>query len=90
MDFMNYQTHRPDVIIRRKAQLQNDGLGKEQLFYHHGNRYSNNMISWYDEHYNKRERDENNKLPELRQWNSHKLAWVPEKTDHPIQGLFFH
>jgi len=68
--------------------LRNDGLGKELLFYHHGNRYSNNMISWYDEHYNKRERDEKNKLPELRHWDSHQLAWIPEKTDYPIQGMY--
>ena len=58
MDFKNWGGSRPDVVLRRKAQLQNDGLGKESLFYHHGNRYSNNMISWYDEQFNKRERDE--------------------------------
>ena len=45
------------------------------------------MISWYDEHYNKRERDEENKLPALRNWDSHTLSWRPEKTDHPIQGI---
>lgn len=86
IDFQNYGSSRPDVTIRRKAQLTSEGLGKEFLFYHHGNRYSNNMISWYDEHFNKRERDEANKLPELRKWDSHKLAWVPEKSDHPIEG----
>lgn len=85
-DFVNCDGHRPDVILRRKAELQNEGLGKEFLFYHHGNRYSNNMISWYDEHYNKRERDEKNKLPEMRHWDGHAMAWVPEKTDYPIQG----
>ncbi len=87
VDFRNFSTSKPDVNIRRKAQLQNDGMGKEFLFYHHGNRYSNNMISWYDEHYNMRERDEQNKLPELREWDSHRLAWLPEKSDHPIRGM---
>jgi len=86
IDYKDDGSSKPDVIIRRKALIRNDGLGKELLFYHHGNRYSNNMISWYDEHYNKRERDENNRLPELRHWDSKKLAWVPEKTDYPIQG----
>lgn len=85
-DYQKEGSWRPDVIIRRKAQLQNAGLGKEFLFYHHGNSYSNNMISWYDEHFNKRERDEQNKLPELRSWDSNRLSWVPEKTDFPIQG----
>ena len=87
IDFKNWHSSRPDVILRRKAQLQNEGLGKENLFYHHGNRYSNNMISWYDEQFNKREREGPNKLPELRQWDSHRLAWLPEKSDHPIQGM---
>ena len=85
-DFKDVGSSKPDVIQRRKAQIRSEGLGKELLFYHHGNRYSNNMISWYDEHYNKRERDENNKLPELRHWDSQRLSWVPEKTDYPIQG----
>lgn len=86
MDFKSWGGSRPDVVVRRKAQLQNDGLGKESLFYHHGNRYSNNMISWYDEQFNKRERDDANKLPDLRSWDSHRLAWLPEKSDYPIQG----
>lgn len=87
MDFRNFGNHRPDVIIRRKAQFNSGGVGKDFLFNHHGNKYSKNMISWYDEHYNKRERDEENKLPALRNWDSHTLSWRPEKTDHPIQGI---
>lgn len=84
IDFKAYGSHRPDVILRRKSRLRSEGLPKELLFTHHGNAYSNNMISWYDEHYNKRERQ--NKLPELRQWDSNELGWRPEKTDHPLQG----
>lgn len=86
IDFQNYGSFRPDVIIRRKAQLQSDGLGAERLFYHHGNKYSNNMISWYDEQYNKRQREEKDKLPETRHWDGNSLSWVPEKSDYPIQG----
>ena len=61
IDFQNYGSSRPDVIIRRKAQLTNDGLGKEFLFYHHGNRYSNNMISCMDNINKKKERVETEK-----------------------------
>lgn len=86
IDFVNYDGFRPDVLIRRKAQLQNDGLGTERLFSHHGKAYSNNMISWYDEQYNKREREGSNKLPDTRHWDGHSLSWVPEKSDFPIQG----
>ena len=45
------------------------------------------MISWYDEQFNKRPREEWDKLPDLRHWDSHQLAWVPEKSDHPMQGI---
>ena len=90
IDFQNCGSYRPDVIIRRKAQLQNDGLGQERLFYHHGKKYTNNMISWYDEQYNQRERTENDKLPDSRHWDSHTLSWVPEKSDYPMQGKDFH
>lgn len=72
------------MLIRRKALLRNDGLGPEHLFWHHGDRYTNNMLSWYDEHYNGRWRE--NTLPPSRQWNSHQLAWGPEKSDYPLQG----
>lgn len=84
VDFRNYGSHRPDVIIRRKALLRNDGLGPENLFWHHGTRYTNNMLSWYDEHYNGRWRE--NTLPPSRQWNGHQLAWAPEKSDYPLQA----
>ena len=44
------------------------------------------MISWYDEQFNKRDRDASDKLPDLRKWDGHKLAWAPEKSDYPVQG----
>ncbi|XP_046579967.1 uncharacterized protein C1orf158 homolog [Haliotis rubra] len=84
IDFRNFGSHRPDVVIRRSARLKNEGIGQQNLFYHHGNRYSNNMVSWYDEHYNGRWRE--NTLPDLRTWNSHELSWAPEKSDYPLQG----
>lgn len=84
-DFRNFTGHRPDVIVRRKASLLNtEGIGPENLFHHHGKAYSNNMVSWYDEFYNGRWRE--NTLPELRDWNGHQLAWAPEKSDFPLQG----
>ncbi|KAJ8320010.1 hypothetical protein KUTeg_002475 [Tegillarca granosa] len=85
IDFRNYGAQKPDVIVRRKALMQNNGVGPEYLFHHHGSRYSNNMISWYDEHYNGRWKE--NPVPyKPRQWNSHTLSWALEKSDHPLQG----
>jgi hypothetical protein len=88
VDFRNYEGHRPDVVVRRKALLRNDGLGTENLFWHHGKRYTNNMLSWYDEHYNGRWKE--NDFPPSRQWNSHQLAWGPERSDYPLQGIYIY
>ncbi|XP_033108747.1 uncharacterized protein C1orf158 homolog [Anneissia japonica] len=85
MDFKDYSCFRPDVMTRRSAMLQNEGLPNALIFNHHGNHYSNNMISLYDEHYNKKEREPMDRLPSLRHWDSHTLSWVPEKSDHPIE-----
>ncbi|XP_061189581.1 cilia- and flagella-associated protein 107-like [Saccostrea echinata] len=84
VDFRNYGTYKPDVIVRRKALMRNDGLGQEHIFHHHGDKYMQNKISWYDEQYNGRYKE--NTLPSLRDWNSHKLSWAPEKSDYPLQG----
>lgn len=64
------------------------GLSKDMIFGHHGKAYSNNMITMYDEYYNKRERPETQRFPESRAWNSKTMEWVPEKTDYPLQGVF--
>ena len=83
-DFRNFGTAAPDTILRRKGELRNHGLPPELVFHHHSNKYANNMVSWYDEDYNGRWREK--VLPKTRSWNSHLLAWVPEKNDNPIQG----
>lgn len=72
--------------MRRDARAKNAGLRPEHLFHHHGNKYAgaSTKISWYDEHYNGRY-----KKPILREWDSKKLAWVPERSDHPIFGIYF-
>lgn len=63
------------------------GLGKEFIFSHHQKAYEGNRISWYDQQFNKREITES-RLPPLRSWDRQKLAWAPEKSDYPIQGLY--
>ena len=62
------------------------GLDQTLLFAHHNKSLKNNLISWYDEQFNKRERSGGDQLPELRHWDGQKLAWEPEKTDHPVKG----
>jgi len=84
-DFKKYDSYIPDMKVRREASMRNDGLPKEYIFSHHGKSYSNNCISWYDALINKREVNEST-LPSLRTWDSKQTAWVPERTDHPLQG----
>lgn len=62
------------------------GLPQHLVFGHHGKAYSNNMITIYDEYYNRRPRPEGQKFPETRDWNSKTMRWSPEKIDYPLQG----
>jgi hypothetical protein len=88
-DYKKYRQWHGDVTVRRKAAIVNDGKPKEILF-HHGEakNHQDSMITQYDEFYNHRARDEdkNCKFPEVRKWDGSKLAWVPEKSDFPVQG----
>lgn len=43
------------------------------------------MISYYDQVYNKRELDH---IPSTRRWDLKRIAWLPEKSDVPIYGIF--
>ena len=61
-------------------------MSKEQIFGHHGKAYCNNLISLYDEYYNKRERPSTQAFPPTRSWDAKTMTWIPEKIDHPLQG----
>lgn len=84
IDFQHLSS-KPRRNTRRKAEMHNDGLDPKHLFSHHGHKYSNNMISWYDQHMNQRELVEGD-LPEKRTWDGKKMVWAPERTDFPLQG----
>ena len=62
-------------------------MSADHVFGHHGKAYSNNMITIYDEYYNRRERPGNQKFPDRRSWNSKTMLWAPEKIDYPLQGI---
>ena len=71
----------PEHDTRRRMALASEGLSKDQLFSHHGKRYMHNCISLYDQEFNHRRR---HTTP--RSWDWHRLAWLPEVSDHPVQG----
>ncbi|XP_043917665.1 uncharacterized protein C1orf158 homolog [Protopterus annectens] len=82
IDFVPYPNFKPDVIIRKSALKRGEGIPTQHLFSHHGLHSSNNLVSSYDENFNKRV---NRALPPLRTWDGKKLAWVPERSDYPLE-----
>ncbi|XP_051957813.1 cilia- and flagella-associated protein 107 [Xyrauchen texanus] len=83
LDYTPHMLHRPDAVVRRKALRRSEGIPPRQLLSHHGVPASQYLVSLYDESYG---RQASCTLPTLRSWHSDKLAWVPERSDHPIQG----
>jgi hypothetical protein len=79
-DYVNCNS-KPEADTRRRMVLMNEGLKKDILFTHHGKRYMNNSITLYDQEFNHRRR---HTTP--RSWDWHRLAWLPEISDHPIVG----
>uniref|UniRef100_A0A8C4S649 Cilia and flagella associated protein 107 n=1 Tax=Erpetoichthys calabaricus TaxID=27687 RepID=A0A8C4S649_ERPCA len=67
--------HPDGTVIRR------EGLPKEVLFGHHMTPASWYLVSTYDEFFNRRG---NPLLPARRYWDGNRLAWLPERSDHPI------
>lgn len=65
------------------------GLNNKLLFSHHKSDHTENLVSWYDQHYNKKERPVSDQLPEFRHWDGNRLAWEPEASDHPIRGWYW-
>ncbi|XP_076863821.1 cilia- and flagella-associated protein 107 isoform X2 [Brachyhypopomus gauderio] len=80
-DFRPQSEHKPDVIVRRTALRRSEGLPSKILLSHHDTPTSHYLLSLYDESYGRRVPAH---LPAHRTWHSDKLAWVPERSDHPI------
>ncbi|XP_062843259.1 cilia- and flagella-associated protein 107 [Trichomycterus rosablanca] len=83
LDFRPPTDHRPDVIVRRRALRGSEGLPARLLLSHHNTPTSHYLVSLYDESYGCRGASA---LPALRTWHSDKMAWVPERSDHPLHG----
>ncbi|XP_036415810.1 uncharacterized protein C1orf158 homolog [Colossoma macropomum] len=83
LDFRPHPEHKPDVIVRRHALRRSEGLPPRLLLFHHDTAKSHNLVSLYDESYG---RQRSSDLPALRTWHSDKMGWIPERSDHPIQG----
>ncbi|XP_063001435.1 cilia- and flagella-associated protein 107 [Elgaria multicarinata webbii] len=93
-DFVRFPPEVPDKAEARRIMKKLDGLPKKYLLTHHEEANHQNLITQYDDQYNRH--GYNCLLPPLRKWNRHKLAWTPEKSDYPLvepptnYGLFEH
>nr|XP_020636921.1 uncharacterized protein C1orf158 homolog [Pogona vitticeps] len=81
-DFVRYPTEVPDRVVLRRMKRQLDGLPKKYILSHHEEAKHQHLVTQYDDQYNRH--GYNSSLPPLRKWNGHKMAWIPEKSDHPL------
>uniref|UniRef100_A0A8C3JET7 Chromosome 1 open reading frame 158 n=1 Tax=Calidris pygmaea TaxID=425635 RepID=A0A8C3JET7_9CHAR len=58
------------------------GLPMQHFFTHHEEPRSRNLVSEYDDKYNRH--GYNPVLPPIRSWSGRKLSWIPQKSDFPI------
>ncbi|XP_074017544.1 cilia- and flagella-associated protein 107 [Numenius arquata] len=70
------------VLIANWLEEREKGLPIQHFFTHHEEPRSRNLVSEYDDKYNRH--GYNPVLPPLRSWNGHKLSWIPQKSDFPI------
>uniref|UniRef100_A0A663DLR1 Cilia and flagella associated protein 107 n=2 Tax=Aquila chrysaetos chrysaetos TaxID=223781 RepID=A0A663DLR1_AQUCH len=81
-DFICFPDHKPDQTLRRTMMEKFEGLPMQHFFTHHEEPRSRNLVSEYDDKYNRH--GYNPVLPPLRSWNGRKFAWIPQKSDFPI------
>ncbi|XP_074048173.1 cilia- and flagella-associated protein 107-like isoform X2 [Macrotis lagotis] len=70
------------VLIGNWVEERNKGLPYKNLITHHEEPKHRNLISTYDDHFNRH--GYNPLLPPIRTWNGQKLMWLPEKSDFPL------
>ncbi|MGH0120153.1 UNVERIFIED_CONTAM: hypothetical protein FKN15_065314 [Acipenser sinensis] len=74
------------VLIGNWVEERLQGLPSRVLLTHHNTPNSDHLVSLYDEVYCRQGR--NPALPPLRSWKYDSLAWVPERSDHPLNVNF--
>ncbi|KAL2090471.1 hypothetical protein ACEWY4_012734 [Coilia grayii] len=79
LDYRPQWDYQPDTFVRRTAMCRGEGLPTKLLLAHHSAPTSHFLVSQYDEMYGRRG---DAARPKLRHWDSKKLAWVPERSDH--------
>ncbi|XP_076124823.1 cilia- and flagella-associated protein 107 [Alosa pseudoharengus] len=79
LDYRPQWDYQPDTFVRRTALRRGEGLPPKLLLAHHDTPTSHFLVTQYDEMYGRRS---DHATPKLRSWDSNKLAWIPERSDH--------
>ncbi|XP_053546401.1 cilia- and flagella-associated protein 107 [Bombina bombina] len=81
-NFISFPETKTDYVMRRYLKKKMEGLPKQFLLSHHGEPKDKHLVSSYDDNFI---RHGNPTLPPLRKWNGNYMAWLPEKSKHPIE-----
>ncbi|XP_072465021.1 cilia- and flagella-associated protein 107 isoform X2 [Notamacropus eugenii] len=81
-DFVWFPDQKADHITKWYYMRRSEGLPYNQLMTHHEEPKHRNLISTYDDHFNRH--GYNPALPPIRCWNGQKLVWLPEKSDFSL------
>ncbi|CAF1418471.1 unnamed protein product [Adineta steineri] len=76
----------PDTTIRRSLLLSQSERPAKMLTGHHNIDDSKQFITSYDEHYNRRGPYGHECFPAERTWELQNDRWIPEHSDHPLEG----
>ncbi|XP_063072384.1 cilia- and flagella-associated protein 107 [Engraulis encrasicolus] len=86
LDYRPQWDYQPDTFVRRTAVRHGEGLPSKLLLGHHSIPNAHFLVSQYDEQFGSK-RDATIALaPKLRKWDSNKLAWLPERSDHATKA----
>ncbi|XP_009964697.2 uncharacterized protein C1orf158 homolog [Tyto alba] len=81
-DFICFPDHKPEHTLRRIMMEKLEGLPMQHFFTHHDEPRSRNLVSEYDDKYNRH--GYSPVLLPLHSGNECKFAWIPQKSDCPV------
>ncbi|CAF1578019.1 unnamed protein product, partial [Adineta ricciae] len=86
IEYPAYEGCLPDTSLRRKLLLSQEERSGRMIYGHHNIDDRKQLITSYDEHYNRRGPYGHERFPDERKWALQNDCWLPEHSDHPLQG----
>ncbi|CAF1088985.1 unnamed protein product [Rotaria sp. Silwood1] len=86
IDYSAHINYLPDTVLRRRLLLSQEERPRRMILGHHNINDRKQLISSYDEQYNRRGPYGNDRFPPERKWALQDDCWLPEHSDHPLEG----